>query len=100
MVVNSYVCSCIDAGIEGSRAVEAECNIWKEVDGDIYLIYFLVPNNCLIEDLLWLVLQKGCEVEHFCGVFQDADPADCPVGSVAGDLNDVMKHVSRGLINH
>ena len=98
MVVNCYIGSRIDTGVEGSRAVQANCNVRKDVDGNIDLINLLVPHDRVIQDLLWLVLHKGCEVEHFGRVLEDTNPADGPVRSVATDLNDVMQSFRSGLV--
>ena len=98
MVVNSYIGSRIDTGVECSRAVQANCNVWKDVDGDIDMINLLVPHDRVIQDLLWLVLHKGCEVEYLGCVLQDTDPADGPVGSVTNHLNDVMQPFRSGLV--
>lgn len=62
------------------------------------MIYFPVPHDRVIQDPLWMVLHKGCEVEHPGGVLQDTDPTDGPVGSVANDLNNVMKSFRSGLV--
>lgn len=100
VVVNSYISSGVDAGVEGSRAVQTDCNVWKNINGDIDVIDLPVPNDGVIQDLLWLVLHKRCEVEHFGRVLQDTDPADSPVGCVASDPNDVMQHFRSGLVHH
>ena len=100
MIVNSYISSRVDAAVEGSRAVQTDCNVWKDINRDIDVINFPVPNNCVIQDLLWLVLHKGCEVEHFGRVLQDTNPADRPVGRVGSDLNDVMQHFRSGFVHH
>ena len=100
VVVDSNIGSGINAGVEGSRAVKADCNVREDVNGDIDKMEFLVPNDCVIQDPLGLVLDKRCEVEHLGRVLQDTDPANCPVGSVNRDVDDVMERFRIGLVHH
>ena len=64
VVVDSYVSSNVYAGVESTRAVKADCDVRKDIDRDIDVIQFLVPEDGVIQDLLGLVLHNRCEVEH------------------------------------
>ena len=91
VVVDSHVSCDIDAGVKGARAVKADCDVGEDIDGDIDVMEFLVPNDCVIQDPLRVVLHNRCEVEHPGRVLEDTDPANRPVGGVNRDVDDVMQ---------